>query len=329
MPANLTPQYRKAEERYRQAQTSQERVQCLERMLQLIPRHKGTDRLQGDLRARLKEVRAELAAEQSIGKPGRSYRIPRQGAGTAVIIGAPNAGKSRLLKELTGALPEVAPYPFTTREPQAGMMVWEDLQIQLIDTPPIFRNFVEAYLTSFIRSADLVVLCVDGSDEEAIQSTLDVIDELKARKTELFSRSGFREDDYSIVQVQTLCVLLHGNDENAETRLELLRQSRSLQFPMCHIELDFPEDVARVRTVIAKSLPILRIYTRRPGESRADRTPTTLPLGATVTDLALKIHADLVSTLKFAKVWSAGHTAGRPVNRDYELQDLDMVELHT
>ena len=89
MPANLTPQYSKAEEAYR-GETAQERVECLEQMLQLIPKHKGTEKLQADLKTRLKEAREEVQVEKQAPKAAKSYRIPRQGAGTVMVIGAPN-----------------------------------------------------------------------------------------------------------------------------------------------------------------------------------------------------------------------------------------------
>jgi len=328
MAANLTLQYLKAEEKYRQAETPQTRIQCLEQMLQLIPRHKGTDRLQGMLRSKLKEARTELQAEKNASRPGRSYRIPRQGAGTVVIVGAPNAGKSRLLKELTSANPEIAPYPFTTREPQAGMMAWEGLQIQLLDTPPVTRNFVEPYVVSFIRSADLVLLCINGSDDDAMQSTRDVIEELAQRKTRLSTRTGFDAEDFSIVEVRTLFVVTHGNDPDVETRLELLNLPElSLGGPV-RVDFEKTEEISHLRSVIGRTLPILRIFTRKPGESDPDSAPTPLPHGATIEDLAMKIHNELAADLKFAKVWSAGSQVGRTVTRDHVLQDLDVVEMY-
>ena len=171
MPANLTPQYRKAETEYRKAQTPEEEVECLKEMLRLIPKHKGTDHLQADLKKRLKEARAELTAEKKSPKKGHSYRIPRQGAGQVVLIGAPNSGKSRIVAEFTKAQPEVADFPFTTHEPTPGMMPWEDVTVQLIDTPPITASHIEPYLTSMIRAADEALLCLDGSSDDAPDET--------------------------------------------------------------------------------------------------------------------------------------------------------------
>lgn len=165
MAVNATPQYRKAEEEYRRAQSVDEQIRCLELMLQLLPKHKASEKVQADLKTKLKEARVEQQQERSAPKKGKVFRFPRQGAGQVVVIGAPNAGKSRLLKELTSANPEVAPYPFTTREPAPGMMPWEDVNVQLIDTPPITDSLYEPYLTNILRSADAVVLCFDGSCE--------------------------------------------------------------------------------------------------------------------------------------------------------------------
>jgi len=329
MPANLTPQYLKAEEKYRQAQTPQTRMQCLETMLQVIPRHKGTDRLQGELRARLKELRAEIRAEQLSGKSGQSGRIPRQGAGTVVVIGPPNSGKSRVLQELTSAAPVVAPYPFTTRQPQAGMMVWEDLQFQLIDTPPIVRAHLENSTLNFIRAADLVLLCLDGSDLTAVELLQDVLVELRNRKTRLSHRTGFDETDFSIVHVRTIGLLTHGNVPEAAELLRQLQSHESIPFVVVAADLDQPADVDRLRSDIARALPVLRIYTRRPGDSQPDPIPITLPPGSTIEDLAAKIHHDLTSQLKYARIWNKDSTLmGKTVNRDGLLQDRDLVELY-
>src|SRR5205823_3270167 len=87
-------------------------------------------------------------------------------AGQIIFLGGPNTGKSRLLTRLTRATPEVAAYPFTTREPHAGMMEWEDTRVQLVDTPPVTADFMEGYLSSLVRSADGCALFVDlGNDD--------------------------------------------------------------------------------------------------------------------------------------------------------------------
>lgn len=329
MPANLTPQYRRAEEKYRQSQTPQARVESLQEMLRLIPKHKGTDRLQGELRAKLKEAREELLSEGAGGSSGRSVRIPRQGAGTVVLIGAPNAGKSRLLAALTGATPEIAPYPYTTREPCAGMMPWEDVRVQLVDTPPIAPQHVEPWLINLLRSADLAVLCMSGSDDDAPDATLAVLDELRQRKVILSDQSGFDEENFSIIHINTLLAVTHSTDPDVSLRLEMLTESSQvpLPFPVLPVELESGEGLENLRARIGSSLRVMRIYTRKPGQE-TEPDPIVLPVGGNVEDLAEKIHHDLARQVKQAKVWSRNGAMPRTVSRDCELHDGDLVELY-
>ncbi len=171
MPANLTPQYLKAEEAYRQALTLDEELACLQNMLQEIPKHKGTDHLQAQLKTKISKLKKDISSEKSSGKKkGPGLRIPRQGAGTAIVIGGPNAGKSQLVASITRATPEVAPYPFTTTVPAAGMMPWEDVTAQLIDTPPITADFVEGNLYGLIRGAEHLVRLVFRDEAPATLS---------------------------------------------------------------------------------------------------------------------------------------------------------------
>ncbi|MCA9023975.1 MAG: 50S ribosome-binding GTPase [Planctomycetaceae bacterium] len=330
MPANLTPQYHKAEDAYRRAQTAEERVACLEEMLRLIPKHKGTDHLQADLKTRLKETRAEVQTEKAASKGTRSFRIPRQGAGTVIVLGAPNAGKSRILNELTNADPEVANYPFTTREPLPGMMSWEDVKVQLIDTPPVTDSHLEPYILGYVRSADLVVLCFDGSSDDAPEQTSDVLTQFEDRKTQLSTWSGFDEDDMSIVHVKTIIVVTRSDDPDAGERLTFFKEIRpDVDLPIVTVELDNPEAVESLRDQIYAAIDVVRAYTKKPGKPAEYVDPFTLPAGSTVEDLAIKVHRDLADSLKHARIWGSATQDGQTVGREHIIVDRDMVELHT
>src|SRR3954454_21591635 len=186
MAANLTPQYLEAEAEYKKAQTADERLACLRKMYALLPKHKASEKLQAELKTKISNARDEAESDRQKGKKGGvSYKVPKQGAGQYVLVGAPNAGKSRLLTRLTRATPEVAPYPFTTREPSAGMMEWEDVKVQLIDMPPITGDVCEGYVSSMTRSADAAVLVLDLADDDGPFAAEAVVEKLADSKTAL------------------------------------------------------------------------------------------------------------------------------------------------
>ena len=328
MPANLTPQYQKAEDAYRRAATAEERIGCLEEMLSIIPKHKGTDRLQADLRKRLKETRSEFATEQSSRKKSQSYKIPRQGAGQVVLVGGPNAGKSRVIKELTNASPDVADYPFSTREPLPAMMPWEDVTVQLVDTPPVTDTHVESYLTGMVRAADLALLIVDGSSDDAPDDTAAVIEQFSQRKTLFSDRTGFDEEDFSIVHIRTLLILTRASDPDADLRLELLEESTGRTFEVIRVELDDDDSCESLRDTIYNTLEVVRVYTKPPGKPADFEAPFTVPREGTIEDLALQVHRELATNLKFARIWGEGVHDGQSVGREHVLSDKDLVELH-
>src|SRR5436189_933789 len=167
MAVNLTPQYHEAEQEYKRAQTAEDRLECLKRMWALVPKHKASEKLQAELKTKLSDAREEVERERTSPKKSSvSYKIPKQGAGQIILLGAPNSGKSRLLTRLTRATPEVAAFPFTTREPHVGMMDWQDVKVQLIDTPPITPDYMESYVSSLVRAADAAILMLDLGDDD-------------------------------------------------------------------------------------------------------------------------------------------------------------------
>ncbi len=329
MPANLPPVYRKAEEEYRRAQSTVEEISCLEKMLTLIPKHKGTEHLQADLKTRLKEARAQAQSEKSSPAKGRSFRIPRQGSGTVVLIGAPNSGRSRIVAELTNAEPEVAVYPFTTREPFPAMMPCGGALVQLIDTPPIAEGHMEPYLINYVRSADLVLLCFDGSSDDAPDETLAALEQFERRKTLLAETTGFDEQDFSRLRVRTRLVLTRAGDEDSGMRLDLVRESLPRELSVLAAELTDEESCEALRLAIFEALNVIRVFTKTPGKPAVFEDPFTIPHGGTVEDLAERVHRDLAEKLKFARVWGEGVHDGQSVGREHVLFEGDLVELHT
>jgi ribosome-interacting GTPase 1 len=330
MPANLTQQYLKAEEEYRRATTVEEELKCLQVMLQEIPKHKGTDKLQADLKAKIAKAKKEVQVERSSGKKGgKGLRIPRQGAGTAIILGGPNAGKSQLLASMTHATPEVAPYPFTTQVPVPGMMPWNDVNVQLIDTPPVTADYMETYTQGLIRGADLVLLVVDLGADEGIEQCQEVLDRLAQTKTRLASKSSLGEEDVGLSFTQTFVLPNKIDLPEAAERLALMHELLPLEFREFVISAQEKINLEPLRDAIYQAMDVIRVYTKLPTAKEPDMDrPFTIRRGSQLIDLAGEVHKDYRENLKFARVWGEAVHAGTPVKGDYVLHDRDIVELH-
>ncbi len=329
MPANLTPQYLKAEQEYRQASTPEEELACLQAMLREIPKHKGTDHLQAQLKQKIAKARKDAEGSGKAGKKGRGVRIPRQGAGTAVIVGGPNAGKSQLLASLTRAAPEVAPYPFTTHQPLPGMMSWQDVTVQLVDTPPITSDYLESYMYGLIRAAELVLLMVDLGADSGIEQCQDVLDRLAETKTRLGTQTCLSEEDVGLSFTRTFLLPNKIDLAEAKDRLELLHELCPLEFEEHVISAQMGTGLERLRDAIYRAMDVVRVYTKLPTAKQADRDrPFTIRRGSCLADLAGLVHKDYMEGLKFARVWGSAVHDATVVKGDYVLHDQDVVELH-
>ena len=275
-----------AEDAYRRAGTPEEELSCLETMLRELPKHKGTDKLQAELKSKISKAKKEAAAGKAAGKKGKSFRIPRQGAGRAVLLGGSNGGKSSLLAALTRATPEVADYPFTTREPQPGMMPWQDVMVQLIDTPPITPDFFEPYMQGLIRGADVALLVVDLGSDDGIDGCQDVLSVLGDTKTRLGKESYLSEEDIGLSYTKTFLVGNKIDDPEARDRLALLHEFAEIEFPEFLVSAQEKTGLEPLRDAVYQSLDVVRVYTKTPAAKEADfDKPFTVRRGGTVLDI--------------------------------------------
>lgn len=332
MPANLTPQYHKAEAAFRQATTPHEELECLQVMLREIPKHKGTDKLQADLKAKIAKLKTEalkLASGQTAGKGAN--KIPRQGAGRIVMIGAPNVGKSQLLASLTRAQPEIAPYPFTTKTPMPGMMMFEDCPFQLIDMPPITSDFMDPSNIGLVRGADVVFLVIDLGSDSLLDDTQAVLARFQDSKTRLATESYLDEEDLGVSYTATLFVLNKCDSLGAEERLAMLEEFLLSKFTMerHRVSATEGEGLDRLRSRVFELLQVVRVYTKHPKQKEPDMTkPFAIRRGQTLVDVAEHVHRDLAAKIKGARVWGKAVHDGTQVKPDYQPQDKDIVELH-
>lgn len=331
MPANLTPQYHRAEEEFRRAASPEDELRCLEVMLREIPKHKGTDKLQAELKAKISRAKQDVEQARKAGKKSgpAAAKIPRQGAGRCVIFGGPNAGKSQLLASLTRATPEVAPYPFTTREPQPGMMSWEDVVVQLIDTPPVTADVLDSNLLGLIRGAEVVVFAVDVGNDDGVDAAQAAYEKLQPTKTRLARESYLDEEDIGVSYTKTLLVYTKVDLPGAEDRVALFKEFCPVDFAELRVSADTGAGLDELRTAVFQALDVVRVYTKLPHKKEPDYDkPFTVRRGGTLLDVAELVHRDLAAGFKHARVWGENVIAGSTAKGDYVVHDKDVVEIH-
>ena len=323
MPANLPPQYFSAEKRYREAKDPREKIEALELMLAIMPKHKGTDHLRADLRRRI--ARTTTEAERAAAKKGYSYRIRKEGAGQVALVGLPNVGKSRLLGALTEASPEVGNYPFTTRNAMPGMMKFENVQIQLVDSNPINDQNARTWLPSLLRSCDAILLVVDLSDNplQQMDATVGMLREFK-----IVLGTGKEQLDEGIIKQSTLVIANKNDVAGAAEKYKLLSKKLAENLPSISVSTETGASLEDLRRQVFNILNIVRVYTK-PRSGKADfNDPVILNTGELVEDFAQAVHKDFRRKLKYANIWGSGKYDGQRVSRDYVLQDGDTLELH-
>lgn len=330
MPANLTPQYHRAEAAFRQAETPQEELDCLQVMLREIPKHKGTDKLQADLKAKIAKVKAEVQKQASQPSGAKVAKIPKQGAGRILLLGAPNAGKSQLLASLTKAQPEIAPYPFTTQAAMPGMMLFEDCPFQLIDLPPVTTDFMDPSMNNLIRGADLVLLVVDLGSDNLVEDTSAVLDRFENGKTKLGRETMLDPEDIGVSFTETWVLLNKVDSEGAEERRQLLDEFLELPFERLDVSATEGTGLDEIRRLVFDQLKIVRVYTKHPKDKEPDRTkPFAIRQGETLVEVAERVHKEMADSLRGARVWGEAVHDGTQVKPDYQPLDGDVVELHT
>jgi len=324
MPANLTPAYFAAEKNFRMAKTTLEKIACLEEMLAVMPKHKGTDHLRADLRTKIAKLTQSL--DKKTATQRASMMIEKAGAGQVAVIGLPNTGKSQIVASLTKATPTVAAYPFTTQNATPGMMTFENIQIQLIDTPPWGEQPPEWWLLNIIRRADNLLLVVDLSQDPIAQMEA-LVAGLNEKRIGIGKVIELTEEDAPMNYKKALIVGNKSDLDNSEENFRALQSRYGGQVPAVAISA-LGRGIDELRLKIFQMLDIIRIYTKTPG-GRPDMTdPIILDKGGTLEDAATSVHKDFAKKMKYARIWGSGKFDGVMVKRDHVLQDGDIIELH-
>ncbi|MEW6377749.1 MAG: GTPase [Thermodesulfobacteriota bacterium] len=327
MPANLTPQYLEAEAKFKQAKTTSEKIKVLEVMMAVIPKHKGTEKLRGQLKNRMAKLKEELQRRPTIGRAEQAYHIKKEGAAQVVLLGLPNSGKSALFSKITQAFSEVADYPFTTQKPIPGMMKFENLQIQLVDTPPIQLDHVEPGFPNLIRNANALLPVVDLTEDPIFQMEI-LLEELNRMRIKMVGKGPIPilEEGWAFQKA-----LLLGNKCDIRNAMEGYRAFEDHfkdTFAILPLSAKEGMNFEELKREVYQLLDIVRVYTKVPGKNPDLTEPVVLKKGCTVEDVALSVHKDFAAKLRYAKIWGSGKFDGQMVKRDYQVSEGDVIELH-
>lgn len=339
MPTNVTPDYKKAEEAYRKAREPKERLDCLKEMYRTIPKHKGTEHLQADIKTRIKQLTEELAGPKKGGRrSGPSHVVRPEGAAQLCLLGPPNSGKSSLHDKLTGSHSDVGPYPYTTHLPIPGMLPWEDIHFQLVDLPPVSDEFMEPWLVNALQPADGALLVVDISDPECLEQVPMVIERLKEKKVFLTTAwPGLKlpdadqetgEKDVFRLDLPTLMIANKSDLDPDPEEIEILEELLGLSFPTLTMSAKTGDGLDELGAFLFRALEVVRVYTKTPGKPADKDKPFTVRRGGTVHDVAGLVHKDIARDLKFARMWGEEVFDGQQVGPDHLVTDGDLVELH-
>jgi hypothetical protein len=326
--ANLTPQYHDAEERFKRAPDHPEKLAALREMIALLPKHKGTEKMLAHLRKQLGKLEDE-ATSAPRGGPGHRVEVghvKREGAGQWVLLGPPNAGKSSLLAALTHAHPEIGEYPFTTRAPLPGMMEFEDVKIQLVDTPAVAEGHTEPYLANLSHDADGILLVVDVTTDDGGAATL--LHDLLARARVWPAARPRPPDAAPFLVSRPVLVLGNKAEEDDGTFAALAKDAIGADLPFHAVSALTGAGLEPLRGTLFRELKRIRVYGKEPGHKPDMDRPFVLPEGATIHDLAVHVHKEIAERMKFARIWGHAKFDGQQVDRHHVLADKDVVELH-
>lgn len=327
MPTNLPADYFNAEERFRSATTPEDKIKYLEEMMSTIPKHKGTDHLRSDLRKKLSKLKTAATSKKTTKKQVSPYHINKEGAGQIVIIGCTNAGKSSLVQTQTNAEPEISQVPFTTWSPMPGMMYIDNVQVQLIDTPPFCEEYIDPEFLNLIRRVDLVLIMLD-LHTDPVQQLKFIYQELQENRIAPQHLEGLIEVEDFLLYVPSLVLVNKYDSEEYEEHYQIFKELLDLDCPMLPVSTKTGYNIDTFKQTVFDMLGVIRVYSKAPGKEVDKTAPFVIEKGTVMGDFAGKVHKDFQENLKSARIWgTSADFPGQMVSRTHVLEDEDVVEL--
>ncbi len=342
MPANLSPEYKKAEQAFRAARDERDRLACLKDMLRTIPKHKGTEHLQADIKSRIKQLTEDLAGpKKSATRTGPVHSVRPEGAAQVALIGPPNSGKSSLHAVLTGSKADVGPYPHTTHEPLPGMLPYEDIHFQLVDLPPVSAEYMESWFVNALQPADAALLVIDIADPACTEHLVTILSRLDEKKVTLSSHWPDHADETSDAKAEIadeldpfriyLPTLLVANKSDLDPdpeALAVLEELTGVTLPAMAVSVTTRRGLDAIGRFLFEGLGVVRVYTKAPGKPPEMEKPFTVRQGAMVLDVARLVHKDIAGSLRYARAWGREVFDGQQVGPEHALCDGDVIEMH-
>ena len=327
MPTNLPADYFNAEERFKSATTPEDKVKFLEEMLGTIPKHKGTDHLRADLRKKLSKLKSAATSKKTSKKQVSPYHINKEGAGQIVVIGCTNTGKSSLLVAETNAEPEVSEVPFTTWSPMPGMMYIDNIQVQLIDTPPFSDDYIDPEFLNLIRRVDLILIMID-LHANPVQQLEYMYQKLQENRIAPKHLDYQIESESFLLHVPSLVVVNKYDSEDFQEHYQIFKELLNLDYPMVPVSVETGHNIDALKSTIFEMLGVIRVYSKAPGKEADKSAPFVVDEGIRLAEFAGKVHKDFQENLKTARIWgTSADFPGQMVSREHVLEDEDVVEL--
>jgi small GTP-binding protein len=304
MPANLPPQFFELQKKLNRTKEVQEKIEILQEMLAICPKHKGTERVQEEIKkkiAKLKKTQPKKLKREEI------YFVKKEGAGQILVLGFPNSGKTSLINLLCNTNFKVADYPFTTQLPTPGMLKYENVLIQIVDTPPITKDFKPGWLKNLARQADsiLVLINLESDPENQLKEIEEILNEWKIEKEKIF---------------------FVGNKIDLEKGKENFEKIKN-SFEIFGISAKEKIGIEELKKKIFESLKIIRVYSKEPKKEVDFENPFILKKGTKLIDLVKEINEEWVGKFKGAKLYEKDLKNFKIVGRERILEDGDVVEI--
>ncbi|MHC1582494.1 MAG: OBG GTPase family GTP-binding protein [Candidatus Syntropharchaeia archaeon] len=356
----------------------QEKIREIEEEIRKTPYNKATQYHIGKLKAKLAQLKEEVAVKKS--KKGKGYSIKKSGDATVVLVGFPSVGKSTLLNALTGTRSRVESYEFTTIEVIPGMAEINGAKIQILDIPGILNGASSGRgrgneIMSVVRNADLLLLIVDifhpeqihalkkelynggirinqkppdvvirkkdsggiriskvhglGIDEKMIVS---ILKEYKIYNADVLIREKMSIDRFidslssNRRYIPGITVINKIDMVKSNSRLDVLPNFSSKNFGI-PISAKEGINLDLLKKEIFSKLELIRIYLKPQGGKKEEK-PLIVKKGATVKDVAMRIHRDFVDRFRYAYVWGESvKYDGQRVGLSHKLCDGDILTI--